>query len=75
MADQVTVDRAVLVRAAAALSAYLSAMRAEAGDDMESLMARIRGADKMAHAAYAELHPLLDSPGIQSMEGKEARDA
>lgn len=59
--NAITIERAVLVRAAAALADYLSAMRAEASDDKDSLMARIRGADKMAHAAYAELYQLLEA--------------
>ena len=68
--DLIKTDRAVLVRAAAALSAYLSAMRAEDGDDRESLMARIRGADKMAHAAYTELYAVLHSTA--SVSNREA---
>jgi hypothetical protein len=58
--ETVTVDKGVLVRAAAAISAYLSAMRVDdPQDNRETIMARIRGADAMALPAYEELYWLL----------------
>lgn len=52
------VDRAVLERAAAALAAYMGAMRADI-PARETIMERIRAADRKAQPAYAELYALL----------------
>lgn len=68
MRDPITVERGVLIRAAAALAAYLGAMRVEeASFDRETVMARIRAADLMAHPAYAELHALLNPAPADSL--------
>lgn len=68
MRDAITIERGVLIRAAAALAAYLGAMRVDdANFDRETVMARIRAADLMAHPAYAELHALLNPPPTESL--------
>jgi hypothetical protein len=63
MADPIQVERATLERAAAALAAYMGAMRADI-PARETIMERIRSADRKAQPAYAELYALLHGDGV-----------
>lgn len=65
MAESIAVDRATLERAAAALAAYMGAMRADI-PARETIIERIRAADRKAQPVYAELYALLHQPQERS---------
>jgi hypothetical protein len=74
MTESLIVDRALLERVAAALAAYMGAMRADI-PARETIMERIRSADRKAQPAYAELYAVLSASLVQGTEATEGGGA